>query len=70
MKRSFVKNDGSKEAVTIPIGNCRFYRGVISWDNNTTAKERFRYLLLYLESKRILTNPFYADQGRMHCFCS
>lgn len=35
--------------------------GGISWDNNTTAKDRFRYLLLYLESKRILTNPMYME---------
>lgn len=35
--------------------------GGISWDNNTTAKDRFRYLLLFLESKRILTNPFYME---------
>ena len=35
--------------------------GGISWDNNTTAKDRFRYLLLFLESKRILTNPSYME---------
>lgn len=35
--------------------------GGISWDNNTTAKDRFRYLLLFLESKRILTNPMYME---------
>lgn len=35
--------------------------GGISWDNNTTAKDRFRYLLLFLESKRILTNPTYME---------
>ena len=35
--------------------------GGISWDNNTTAKDRFRYLLLFLESKRILTNPYYME---------
>ena len=35
--------------------------GGISWDNNTTAKDLFRYLLLFLESKRILTNPFYME---------
>ncbi len=35
--------------------------GGISWDNNTTAKDRFRYLLLFLESKRILTNPIYME---------
>lgn len=35
--------------------------GGISWDNNTTAKDRFQYLLLFLESKRILTNPFYME---------
>ena len=35
--------------------------GGISWDNNTTAKDRFRYLLLFLESKRILTNPMYLE---------
>lgn len=40
--------------ISTPIGG-------ISWDNNTTAKERFRYLLLFLESKRILTNPFYME---------
>lgn len=35
--------------------------GGISWDNNTTAKDRFRYLLLFLESKRILVNPMYME---------
>lgn len=35
--------------------------GGISWDNNTTAKDRFRYLLLFLESKRILINPMYME---------
>lgn len=40
--------------ISTPIGG-------ISWDNNTTAKDRFRYLLLFLESKRILTNPFYME---------
>lgn len=35
--------------------------GGISWDNNTTAKDRFRYLLLFLESKRILTNSMYME---------
>lgn len=35
--------------------------GGISWDNNTTAKDRFKYLLLFLESKRILTNPVYME---------
>ena len=35
--------------------------GGISWDNNTTAKDRFKYLLLFLESKRILTNPTYME---------
>lgn len=29
----------------------------LSWDNKTTAKERFRYLLLFLETKRILSSP-------------
>ena len=40
--------------ISTPIGG-------ISWDNNTTAKDRFRYLLLFLESKRILTHPFYME---------
>ena len=31
--------------------------GGVSWSKNTTAKERFRDLLLFLESKRILVNP-------------
>ena len=35
--------------------------GGISWSNNTTAKDRFKYLLLYLESKRILINPAYME---------
>ncbi len=40
------------------LNGISFPFGGISWDNNTTAKDRFRYLLLFLESKRILTNPF------------
>ena len=40
--------------ISTPIGG-------ISWDNNTTAKDRFQYLLLFLESKRILTNPSYME---------
>lgn len=31
--------------------------GGVSWSKNTTAKERFRDLPLFLESKRILVNP-------------
>lgn len=31
--------------------------GGASWSSEISAKERFQYLLLYLESKRILTNP-------------
>lgn len=31
--------------------------GGVSWSKNTTAKEHFRDLLLFLESKRILVNP-------------
>ena len=31
--------------------------GGLSWDKNTTAKDRFQYLMIYLESKRILVNP-------------
>ncbi|MBQ8506953.1 MAG: hypothetical protein IJ466_05950 [Clostridia bacterium] len=31
--------------------------GGLSWDQNTTAKECFQYLMIYLESKRILVNP-------------
>ncbi len=31
--------------------------GGVSWSSEISAKERFQYLLLYLESKRILTNP-------------
>ena len=36
--------------VSSPIGG-------ISWSSEISAKERFQHLLLYLESKRILTNP-------------
>ena len=36
--------------ISVPFGG-------LSWDQNTTAKERFQYLLIYLESKRILVNP-------------
>lgn len=43
------------------INGISFPFGGISWDNNTTAKDRFRYLLLFLESKRILTNPAYME---------
>ena len=43
------------------LNGISFPFGGIAWDNNTTAKDRFRYLLLFLESKRILTNPFYME---------
>ena len=36
--------------ISVPFGG-------LSWDQNTTAKDRFQYLLIYLESKRILVNP-------------
>lgn len=39
------------------LNGVSFPFGGISWDNKTTAKDRFRYFLLFLESKRILTNP-------------
>jgi len=31
--------------------------GGISWDKEITGKDRLKYLFLFLESKRILTNP-------------
>ncbi len=44
------------------LNGISFPFGGISWDNKTTAKDRFRYLLLYLESKRILVNPLCMEQ--------
>lgn len=35
--------------------------GGVSWNKKITAKDRFEYLLLYFESKRILTNPSYME---------
>lgn len=43
------------------LNGISFPFGGVSWDNNTTAKDRFRYLFLFLESKRILTNPSYME---------
>lgn len=31
--------------------------GGISWDKQVSSKDRFRHLFVFLESKRILTNP-------------
>ena len=36
--------------ISMPIGG-------ISWSKTTTIKDRFQWLLLYLEGKRILVNP-------------
>lgn len=36
--------------------------GGLSWDNNITSKEYFEKLLFYLESKRILVNPFSMEE--------
>lgn len=36
--------------------------GGISWNRITSAKERFSYLLFYLESKRILINPIEMEK--------
>ena len=36
--------------ISVPFGG-------ISWSKNNSSKEMFSYLLLFLESKRILVNP-------------
>ncbi len=41
--------------ISTPIGG-------ISWIKNTSAEDRFRYLLFYFETKRILINPEYMER--------
>lgn len=38
--------------------------GGVSWNKSITEKERFRDLLLFLESKRILVNPIAMEMKR------
>ena len=39
--------------------------GGVSWNNTNSLKDKFSFLVFYLESKRILVNPIEMEKERM-----